>query len=134
MMWVIRFILLILFLFLIYRIIKFLFNPKRKLELACDQKKYYLYDDPHNVRKNFLLTYKGVIFEGEKYLGTTKDSFDVISILIWPQALPSLKGFVRDDFYDLERKINEHYQNAKIEWKSPIKEFLHQKNPSETPK
>ena len=71
--------------------IKFILNPKRKLELAHEQKRYYYLDDPNNVRKNFLLTYKGVLFEGEKYLGTTEDSFDVISIFIWPHTCISLE-------------------------------------------
>jgi cbb3-type cytochrome oxidase subunit 3 len=126
MMWVIRFLLLILLLFLIYQVIKFLISPKRKLELAHEQKKYFLYDDHDNVRKNFLLTYKGVMFEGEKYLGSTKDSFYVISISIWPQQVTSLKGFVHDDFHFIEQKIKKQYQTAKIDWKSPVKQFLHQ--------
>ena len=65
MMWIIRFILLVLILLIIYRIIMYLFNPKRKLELALEQQNYYFYDDPNNVRKNFLLVYKGVMFEGK---------------------------------------------------------------------
>ena len=107
MMWVIRFLLLLLLLVLIYQFIKFIGSPKRKLELARKQKRYFLYDDQDNVRKNFLLTYKGVMFEGEKYLGGTKDSFDVVSISIWPQQGTSLKGLVHEDFHYIEQKINE---------------------------
>ena len=80
MMWIIRFILLVLILLIIYRIIMYLFNPKRKLELALEQQNYYFYDDPNNVRKNFLLVYKGVMFEGEKYSDDTTGLSDVASI------------------------------------------------------
>jgi hypothetical protein len=126
-MWLVRFMLFALILFLIYRIIKFILNPKRKLELAHEQKRYYFLDDTNNVRKNFFLTYKGVLFEGEKYLGTTENSFDVVSIFIWPHSTAALKGFVREDFQFIEEKIRDHYLYAELDWKSPVKEFL-QKN------
>lgn len=124
MMWLLRFVLFATIIFLIYSVIKYILSPKRKLELAHEQKKYYFLDYEENVRKNFLLTYKGVLFEGEKYLGTTKHAFEVVSIFIWPRNTASLKGLVRDDFLFIERKIHEHYPNAKIDWKSPIKEFM----------
>ncbi len=124
MLWVIRLVLLVFILFVIYRIILYLFHPKRKLELAREQQRYYYYDDPTNVRKNFLLTYKGVVFEGEKYSDALKESFDVVSILIAPQQVIDLNRFVTGDFHYIEQKIYEHYPNAKIDWKSPVKEFL----------
>ena len=133
MMWVIRFLLLLLLLVLIYQFMKFIGSPKRKLELARKQKRYFLYDDQDNVRKNFLLTYKGVMFEGEKYLAGTKDSFDVVSISIWPQQGTSLKDLVHEDFHDIEQKIKRQYQGARIDWKSPVKEFLHGTNSLQTP-
>src|SRR4051812_41868237 len=133
MMWLIRFFLFALILFLIYRTIKFILNPKRKLELAHEQKRYHYLDDQNNVRKNFLLTYKGVLFEGEKYLGTTNDAFDVVSIFIWPHSVNSLMGFVREDFLFIERKILDEYPNTKLDWKSPIKEFMHKHTDPETP-
>jgi hypothetical protein len=128
MMWLIRFFLFVLIVFLIYRTIKFILNPKRKLELAHEQKRYHYLDDQNNVRKNFLLTYKGVLFEGEKYLGTTNDSFDVVSIFIWPHSVNALKGLVREDFQFIEHKVSENYPYAKLDWKSPVKEFM-QKHP-----
>jgi transposase InsO family protein len=129
-MWILRFLFFILILFLIYRIIKFILNPKRKLELAHEQKRYYYLDDPNDARKNFLLTYKGVLFEGEKYLGTTDETFDVISIFIWPHSAASLKGLVREDFQFIEQKVREKYPHAALDWKSPVKEFMQQnKNP-----
>jgi hypothetical protein len=123
-MWFFRILLLALILFLIYYLIKYIINPKRKLELAHEQKRYYLFDDANNVRKNFLLTYKGVLFEGEKYLGTTDRSFEVVSIFIFPKDPSALKGLSKDDFLTIERRVKEHYRNAKIDWKSPIKDLL----------
>lgn len=121
---ILRLFLLALIIFLIYTTIKYLFNPKRKLELAHEQKKYFLLDDTSNIRKNFLLTYNGVMFEGEKYLGTTERSFEVISIFIWPKKTSALKGLKRDDFLKIERSIKKQYPDAMIDWKSPVKEFL----------
>jgi hypothetical protein len=34
-------------------------------------------DFPSSIESNFLLTYKGVLFEGEKYVGPLKSSFAV---------------------------------------------------------
>ncbi|MEH7574004.1 sigma-w pathway protein ysdB, partial [Cytobacillus firmus] len=103
-MWLLRMLLFALILFLIYTAVKYLVNSKRKLELAHEQKRYYFWDDQENVRKNFLITYKGVLFEGEKYLGTTDNAFDVVSIFIWPHNTSALKGMVREDFLFIERK------------------------------
>ena len=94
------------------------------MELAHEQKQFFLLDDSSNIRKNFLLTYNGVMFEGEKYLGTTERSFEVISIFIWPKKTSALKGLKRDDFLKIERTIKKQYPDAMIDWKSPVKEFL----------
>ncbi|WP_062355249.1 hypothetical protein [Bacillus kwashiorkori] len=119
-----RIIVIILIVALLYSGIKYLTHPKRKLELAHEQKKFYFLDDVNNVRKNFILTFKGVLFEGEKYLGTTADSFDVISIFVFPKNVNALKGMTRADFKTIEQHILQHYPKANIEWKSPIKEFM----------
>ncbi|WP_449537203.1 sigma-w pathway protein ysdB [Ferdinandcohnia sp. Marseille-Q9671] len=119
----IRFILLLLIIFLLYRIFKYVLNPKRKLELAQEKNEFYWLDDQANVHKNFLLTYKGVLFEGEKYLGTTKKSFEVVSIFVWAKH-DNLKGLTFTDFQYIERRIKEIYPDAKVDWKSPIKELL----------
>lgn len=124
MMWLLRIILFALFIFLIYSLIKYILNPKRKLELAHEQKRFFLLDDTENVRKNFLLTYKGVLFEGEKYLGTTSHAFEVVSIFIWPRSNAALKGLDREDFQYIEKNIRENYPDAGIDWRSPVKEFL----------
>jgi hypothetical protein len=119
-----RVILFALIIYVIYFLIKYIINPKRKLELAQEHKQYYFYDDSSNVRKNFLLTYKGVLFEGEKYLGTTNNAFDVVSIFIFPRNVSALKGLSKEDFLFIEKKVQEQYRSAKIDWKSPIKELL----------
>ncbi|MGG3738226.1 sigma-w pathway protein ysdB [Aeribacillus pallidus] len=118
------FLLFIAILYLLYRGIKFITHPMRKLELAYEQKKFYFYDDPNNVRKNFHITYKGALFEGEKYLGTTEHAFDVVSIFVFPKKVDDLKGLTYEDFVFLEREIQRSYPNAKIDWKSPVKELL----------
>jgi hypothetical protein len=123
-MWFLRILLLTVLLFLVYYLIKYIINPKRKLELAHEQRRYYFFDDFNNVRKNFLLTYNGVLFEGEKYLGSTSNSFEVVSIFIFPRDLASLQGLTKDDFLLIEENVRGHYPNAKIDWKSPIKDLL----------
>ena len=120
----IRLALLALIIFIIYSIFKYLLNPKRKLELAHEQKNFFLLDQKNNVRKNFLLTYKGVMFEGEKYLGTTEKSFEVISIFIWPKNPEKLEGLKKQDFSFIHKEVRKQYPDAMIDWKSPIKEFL----------
>ncbi|MCU9614161.1 sigma-w pathway protein ysdB [Caldibacillus lycopersici] len=124
---ILRFVLLVLIVLFIYSGIRYLLHPKRKLELAHEQKRFYFLDDVNNVRKNFVLTYKGVLFEGEKYLGTTRDSFEVVSIFIFPRTVSSLKGLTKNDFKAIEQQVLVHYPKAKIDWKSPIKEFLNNK-------
>ena len=125
-MWLLRVLLFTLIIFLIYSAIKYILSPRRKLELAYQQKRYFLLDDSENVCKNFLLTYKGVLFEGEKYLGTTSHAFEVVSIFIWPRNNATLIGLDRVDFQNIADKVREVYPEAKIDWKSPIKEFLEQ--------
>ena len=126
MVWLLRFVLLFLIIFFFYLVLKVLFNASRKLESAR-KKKQFLLIDHEDVRKNFLLTFKGALFAGEKYMGANEKTFDVVSISIWPQNASLLKGLVKEDFSFIEKKIVEKYPNAKIHWKSPIKEFL-QKN------
>ncbi|GIN86833.1 hypothetical protein J6TS2_32190 [Heyndrickxia sporothermodurans] len=124
MLWLIRLAIFALIIYLIIKIITYLFNPKRKLELAREEKRYYFHDDLENVRKNFLITFNGAVFEGEKYLGTTKQSFEVISIFVWPHDVNALNGLTYQDFLFLEKEIQLRYPSAAIDWKSPIKELV----------
>ena len=123
---ILRLILIIIIFFLLYTAIKYMLSPRRKLELAHEQGKFYFLDDPKNIRKNFLLTYQGVLFEGEKYLGTTNRAFEVVSIFIWPKKTDDLNGLERKDFLAIEDAVNKLYPAAQIDWKSPVKEFLEQ--------
>ena len=119
-----RLILFLIILFLLYTAIKYMLSPRRKLELAHEQRKFYFFDDPKNIRKNFLLTYQGVLFEGEKYLGTTERAFEVVSIFLWPKKTDDLHGLQREDFLTIEEAVKKQYPAALIDWKSPVKEFL----------
>ncbi|MFD1706380.1 sigma-w pathway protein ysdB [Siminovitchia sediminis] len=119
-----RLVILALIIYLFYLAVKFILDPKRKLESAHEQKKYFFYDQPDNVRKNFLVTYEGVLFEGEKYLGTTDRAFEVVSIFIFPHNPDLLQGLSYEDFMYIENEVKLRYPNAVIDWKSPIKELL----------
>lgn len=121
-----RLLLVFLFIFLIFGTIKFLLKPTRKLEAARKHKRFLLLDNDE-VIKNFQLTYNGALFTGEKYLGATKNTIDVVSITLWPDQSTSVQGMAKEDFYFIEGKIHERYPMAQINWKSPIHEFLQQK-------
>jgi cbb3-type cytochrome oxidase subunit 3 len=119
-----RLLILIAVIVLLYACFKYLLNPKRKLELAQEQEKFYFFDQKGNVHKNFLLTYKGALFEGEKYLGTTEQSFEVVTVNVSVKDAFKLQGFSKDDFYFIEQEILIMYPHATVNWKSPIKELV----------
>lgn len=120
----IRFLVLALVVYLFYRGIAYLMDPKRKLDDAYEKGSYYFYDDVKNVRKNFFISYKGALFEGEKYLGTTDNAFEVVSIFVWAKDTMKLQGFTRDDFLFLEKEILMNYADANISWKNPIEQLM----------
>lgn len=120
----IRFVIIAFIIYLFYRGIRYLTDAKRKLDEAYEQEQYYFYDDVKNVRKNFFITYKGALFEGEKYLGTTSDSIDVVSIFVWVKDEAKLQGFTKDDFQFLESEILSNYPKADISWKNPIEQLM----------
>ncbi|WP_096189662.1 sigma-w pathway protein ysdB [Evansella halocellulosilytica] len=111
---------------IIYSVIKYFIDPRRKLEASHRQGEFYLLDEPDNVRKNLLFTYRNVMFEGEKFLGTTEESFEVTSIMIWTENTDRLKGLSKKDFKFIEKEIMIRYPKAKIEWKRPISDLLKQ--------
>lgn len=119
-----RLLLLAIIVFVLYSLVRYVVNPKRKLELAQEQKQFFLLDERDNVRKNFFLTYKGVLFEGEKYLGTTDQAFEVVSIFMWTGNPIQLQGLTRSDFEFVESKVKDRYPHAALDWKSPVKEFI----------
>jgi hypothetical protein len=126
----IRFILLISILAIAFFLLKYIFNSKRKLELAHQKKELFLLDDFNNVRKNLLVTQKGVLFEGEKYMGTADEAFRVVHIKIWPHKAAMLHGLTTKDFIEVEKKLFERYPYAAIEWSNIVKELLRKEEKS----
>lgn len=120
----IRIFLFFLIIFLAYMAIKYLFHPKRKLELAHQNKELYLLDDYKQVRKNLLVTQKGVLFEGEKYLGTADEAFRVVHIKLWVHNKNDLHGLKITDFEQIETLLFKRYPYATVEWSSPVKDLL----------
>ncbi len=51
----IRFIIIAFIIYLFYRGIRYLTDPKRKLDDAYAEEQYYFYDEVKNVRKNFFI-------------------------------------------------------------------------------
>ena len=120
----IRIIIIALIIFIFYKAIKYLLDPKRKLDESYEKGQYYFYDDIKNVRKNFFISYKGALFEGEKYLGTTEDAFEVVSIFVWVHDSMKLQGLTTEDFFYLEKEILMNYPKAQINWKNPIEQLM----------
>ncbi|MFQ3542548.1 sigma-w pathway protein ysdB [Halobacillus rhizosphaerae] len=110
--------------FIIYTAYKFVVNPKRKLDLARDKKDFYFHDNKENTKQNFLMTYKGFVFEGEKYLGATDHSFEVVNVSVSAHNPERLQGLEREDIYFLEEEILIRYPYASIEWKYPINRLI----------
>ncbi len=121
---ILRLLIIVLIIYIFYKFLRYLFDPKRKLDEAHEKESYYFYDDIKNVRKNFFITYKGVMFEGEKYLGTTEQAFEVVSIFVWTKDPSKLNGFTKEDFYFLQQEIKMNYPAANINWKSPIEQLM----------
>ncbi|KAB8138175.1 sigma-w pathway protein ysdB [Gracilibacillus oryzae] len=115
-----RLLVLIAIIVLIYTAYKYLINPKRKLEVAQEKKEFFFLDYNDNIKKNFFITYNGFLFEGEKYLGTTEEAFEVTHIVMHTHNPERLKGFERQDLYFLEKEILIRYPHAEIDWKHPI--------------
>ncbi|MCP3025483.1 sigma-w pathway protein ysdB [Halobacillus sp. A5] len=105
---------------IVYTVFKFYTDPHRKLEQAQHNKEFYFHDDPENTKHNFIMTYRGILFEGEKYLGATENAFEVLTIYVSAKEPAKLKGLEREDLYFLEEQILIHYPYSKIEWKYPI--------------
>ena len=107
-----------------YWCFRFFLNPQRKLAQALEEKRTLIMDDTSSVHRNILIAYKGVLFEGEKYMGTTPEAFQIIKIHIWARDNQKLVGLEKRDFGDLKQLVQGRYPFAEISWKSPIKEFL----------
>jgi hypothetical protein len=101
-----------------------LLHPKRKLKTAQKKRQTYFLDDAGNARKNFLLTHKGALFEGEKHPGTPADALTVTRILVWLRDPAQVNSLTTEDLMELEQLIRKHYPAAHIEWKQPIRQIL----------
>jgi len=113
-----------LIIYVFYKAIRYITDPKRKLDEAYEKGQYYFYDDVKNVRKNFFISYRGALFEGEKYLGTTEDAFEVVTIFVGARDTATLQGFSKSDFEYLQQEILLNYPSAKINWKQPIEQLM----------
>lgn len=120
----IRLLIIALIVYIFYKAFRYLTDPKRKLDEAYEKGQYYFFDDVKNIRKNFFISYKGALFEGEKYLGTTEDAFEVVSIFVWVHDTMKLHGLTKEDFLFLEKEILISYPNAKVNWKNPIEKLM----------
>ncbi|GGB27806.1 sigma-w pathway protein ysdB [Virgibacillus dakarensis] len=109
---------------ILYTIFQYFRNPRRKLQIAKEQMEFFLLDEEQNSKKNLQFVYKGCLFEGEKYLGTTEQSFEVVTIQITAPEPLDLRGLTRDDLYFLEKELLIRYPYAQIEWKHPINKLL----------
>ncbi|ELK47256.1 sigma-w pathway protein ysdB [Halobacillus sp. ACCC02827] len=119
-----RLLLLVAIAFILYTAYKFLINPRRKLDTAKDKKQFYFHDNKENSKENFLLTWKGLVFEGEKYLGATEDAFEVVNISVSAHHPERLQGLDREDIYFMEKEILIRYPYATIEWKYPMNRLI----------
>jgi len=108
---------------LLYTAHQYYHNPRRKLRNAKKNNKFFFLDEHDNSKKNLEFVYKGCLFEGEKYLGTTADSFNVVNIHIFVHDPSELLGITKDELTFLEREIHKHYPHATINWKHPINQL-----------
>lgn len=109
---------------LVYTIVQYLRNPDRKLQLAKAANTFYMVDDEGNSKKNIQFSYKGCLFEGEKYIGATEDSFEVVDIHISARDTEELEGITREDLYFIEKELLIRYSYAAITWKYPINKLI----------
>ncbi|MGP4108358.1 sigma-w pathway protein ysdB [Virgibacillus sp. L01] len=119
-----RLLILIALVLLVYTIYQYYRNPERKMQIAKAKEDFYIVDEPTNSKKNIQFVYKNCLFEGEKYLGTTEDSFEVVNISVFARDPGELGGIRRDDLYFIEKELLIRYPYAKIEWKHPINKLL----------
>lgn len=123
MVFMLRTVIVVLILFLLYSSVKYLLSPKRKLKLAHEHKKVFLLDDASDIRKNFLLTYRGVMFEGEKYKGPEHSEPGELSIFIWPKQTAAWNELKQEDRREIENILHQSYPSAVIDWKSPAQDL-----------
>lgn len=106
------------FIALLYTPIKYLASPKRKFNKAHKDGTFYFLDNSANIRENFFITYKGMMFQGEKYTDNQTKSSGVRSIFIWSEHTSTTEDMNEEDMRYIERAIHSNYPTASIDWKS----------------
>ncbi|MEC0701928.1 sigma-w pathway protein ysdB, partial [Bacillus haynesii] len=106
---ILRLALLALLVYVVYRAVQFFGNPDRRLKSAQAKKHYYFLDEQKNARKNLKLTFKGVLFEGEKHIPSKDHPLFIHTIFVWTEAPEEkLSFFTEEDFAELEENIKAH--------------------------
>ena len=85
-----RLLILLAIILLIYTWVEYLRSSERKMRIARNLNTFYFDDEANNSKKNLQFVYRGCLFEGEKYLGITENSFEVLN----PFELEIKKGSV----------------------------------------
>lgn len=106
--------------YFLYKGVKRFLHPARKLRSSQKHKQFFLLDEKHNARKNFTLTYKGFLFEGEKYLRDGEDTESVNSILISAVSPADAESLTQADLFYIEEQVKQHYPEAEVEWEEPL--------------
>jgi hypothetical protein len=109
---------------LIYSLYNYMISPRRKLESAWRRNDFYFLDEPNDTSGKLFITYRGILFEGTKSLGTTEQKFTVTLIKMKAEDKNELPGLTRDDFYRIEYHIQTAYPEAEITWEHPVQAFL----------
>lgn len=110
--------------FIFLAALQYVRSPQRKIQKAKDMQSFYFLDEPEDNKKNLQFTYKGCLFEGEKYLGTTETAFEVVNIHITVQRPIELRGITKTDLAFLEEEIISKYPYATVTWKHPINQLI----------
>ncbi|HLR14288.1 MAG TPA: sigma-w pathway protein ysdB [Bacillota bacterium] len=112
--------------FIFFAAVQYIRSPQRKIQKAKEMYSFYFLDEPEDNKKNLQFTYKGCLFEGEKYLGTTETAFEVVNIDVTVRRPIELRGITKTDLAFLEEEILSKYPYATVNWKHPINQLIEQ--------
>ena len=121
---IVRIIIVVILAALTYIIMKRISDPKRKLDKAYKTGQFYFYDDPKNPRQNFFVAFKGVIFEGEKYVQVAEEGEKKFTIFIKPTKAEQLLHYTKKDFLFVQHQVQARYPKAHLSWISSIEKQL----------
>ena len=117
---VLRIVLLALLIYFIYMCVKFYANPKRRLRLAQSKENFILLTNRKHA-KNLQLTYKGVLFEGEKHIPSKDHPLFIHTIFVWTENPEKLNRFSAGDFEEVEKRYWSGTRIARLIGTSPSK-------------